>query len=117
VKKLITFLSVGYALYALLIGLFVAFVLLRVRDAQVASGEDITGLQLVPLISLSVITTIFIILFASLAVLLARRRARRTALVIAGISCLGIPIGTTLGGLTIYALTRPDVIAEFTPSA
>jgi heme/copper-type cytochrome/quinol oxidase subunit 3 len=117
VKKLITFLSVGYAVYALLIGLFVASVLLRVHDAQVASGEAVSGLQLVPLITLSVITAIFIILFASLAVLLARRRARRTSLVIAGISCLGIPIGTILGGLTIYALTRPDVISEFTPTA
>ncbi len=116
-KKLITFLSVGYALYALLIGLFVAPVLLRVRGAQVASGEAITGLQLVPLITLSVITAMFIILFASLAFLLARRRARRTSLVIAGISCLGIPFGTILGGLTIYALTRPEVISEFTPTA
>ena len=116
-KKLITFLSVGYALYALLIGLVVAFVLRRVYDAQVASGETVTGLQLVPLITLSVITAIFIILFVSLAVLLARRRARHTSLVIASISCLGIPIGSILGGLTIYALTRPDVISEFTPTA
>jgi hypothetical protein len=117
VKKLLTFLSVGYALYALVIGLFVTSVLLRVHDAQIASGEGVTGLQLVPLITLSAVTTVFIILFAALAVLLVRRRARRTSLVIAGISCLGIPIGTILGGLTIYALTRPDVISEFTPTA
>jgi hypothetical protein len=116
-KKLIRFLPVGYAVYALLIGLFVPSVLLRVHDAQVASGEGVNGLQLVPLITLAVITAIFIILFASLAVLLARRCARRTSLVIAGIACLGIPIGTILGGLTIYALTRPDVTSEFTPAA
>jgi hypothetical protein len=117
VRKLIIFLSVGYTVYALLIGFFVASLLLRVHEAQVASGEDFSGLQLVPLITLSAITAIFIILFASLAVLLARRRARRTSLVIADISCLGIPIGTILGGLTIYALTRPDVVSEFTPTA
>ena len=116
-KKLVTFLSVGYAVYALLIGLFVASVLLRVHGAQVASGEPIGGLQLVPLIALSVITAIFVVLFVSLAVLLLRRRARRASLVIAGISCLGIPVGTILGGLTIYALTRPHVISEFTPTA
>ena len=116
-KKLITFLSVGYAVYALLIVVFVATILLRVHDAQVATGEAVTGLQLVPLITLSVITGIFIILFLALAVLLARRRGRRTSLVIAAISCLGIPIGTILGGLTIYALTRPDVISDFTPTA
>jgi hypothetical protein len=113
VKKLITFLSVGDAVYALLIGLVVSSVLRRVHDAQVASGEAANGLQLLPLTILSVITPIFIILFASLAVLLVRHRARGTSLIIAGISCFG----TILGGLTIYALTRPDVVSEFTPAA
>jgi MFS family permease len=117
VKRLIAFLAVGYALYALVIGWVVTSLLLRVRDEQALTGETITGVQLVPLITLSVITAVFIILFASLAVLLARRRARRASLVIAGISCVGIPLGTILGGLTIYALTRPDVISEFTPTA
>ena len=116
-KKLIVFLSVGYAIYALLIGWFITSLLLRIHDAQAASGEAVTAIQLVPLITLSIIAATVIILFASLAVLLARRRARRTSLVIAGISCLGIPIGTILGGVTIYVLTRPDIIAEFTPTA
>ena len=115
-KKLIAFLS-GYAIYALLIGWLVTSLLLRVHDAQAASGEPLTAVQLVPLVTLFVIAATFIILFASLTVLLARRRARRISLVIAGISCLGIPIGTILGGLTIYALTRPHVISEFTPTA
>ena len=116
-KKLIAFLAVGYAIYAVVIGWLVTSLLLRVRDEQVLLGETLTGVQLIPLITLCTITALSVILFASLAVLLARRRARRTSLVIAGISCLGVPVGTILGGLTIYALTRPDVISEFTPTA
>ncbi|HJT79643.1 MAG TPA: hypothetical protein VJ719_00480 [Chthoniobacterales bacterium] len=113
IKKLIRFLSIGYAVYAVIIGVVVASVLLRVHDGQVASGEPVTKFQLVPLLTLSLITAIFIILFTCLAVLLSRRRARRASLAIAGISCLGFPIGTMLGGLTIYVLTRPDVVSEF----
>ena len=116
-KKFIAFLSAGYAVYAVLVGWYVAHVLLRAYDAQAASGEPATAIQLVPLVTLAVIAATFILLFASLAVLLALRRARRTSLVVASISCLGVPIGTILGGLTIYALTRPDVISEFTPTA
>jgi hypothetical protein len=117
VKKLIAFLAVGYAIYAAIIGWIVTSLLLRVRDEQVLLGEPLTGVQLIPLIVLCCITALAVISFASLAVLLVRRRARRTSLVIAGISCLGIPVGTILGGLTLYALTRPDVISEFTPTA
>jgi len=41
---------------------------------------------------------------------------RRASLVLAGISCIGIPIGTILGGLTLDALTRPELSSEFTPT-
>ena len=116
-RKLIAFLAFGYVIYAVVIGWLVTSLLLRVRDEQALLGEPITGVQLIPLITLCAITFLSVILFASLAVLLARRRARRASLVIASISCLGIPVGTILGGLTIYALTRPDVISEFTPTA
>jgi hypothetical protein len=117
VKKFIAFLSIAYAIYALLIGWYITHFLLRAYEVQSASGEPVAAIQLVPLITLGAPAAIFIVLFALLALLLARRRARRTSLIIAGISCLGIPIGTILGGLTIYALTRPEVMTEFTPTA
>jgi hypothetical protein len=117
VKKLITFLSAAYAIYGLLAAGYLAHLLLRVHQAQTAIGEPARPIQLVPLVTGAVIAGTFIVLLTLLAVLLARRRARRTSLMIAGISCLGIPLGTILGALTIYALTRPEVISEFTPTA
>jgi len=109
--------TTGYVVYALLVGWYVTHTLLQVHDAQAASGERLTPVQLVPLFTFCIIAAICIALFASVAILLVRRRARRTALVFAVISCLGIPIGTIPGGLTIYALTRPEIISEFTLTA
>jgi heme/copper-type cytochrome/quinol oxidase subunit 3 len=116
-KRLIPFLSAAYVIYGLLAAWYLMHLLLRVREAQTASGEPASAVQLVPLVTGAVIAGTFILLFALIAVLLARRRARRTAFVIAGISCLGIPLGTILGALTLYVLTRPDVISAFTPTA
>ena len=45
-----------------------------------------------------------------------RRRAgwaRIAALVLGGLSILSFPIGTLLGGYTLWALTRPDAQAAF----
>ena len=51
---------------------------------------------------------------ASLSYLLAVRRHRIAALVLSVITCIGFPIGTILGVVTIYALTRPNVRLAFT---
>jgi hypothetical protein len=44
---------------------------------------------------------------------LQRRRRRTFCLVMAGLSCLSIPLGTVLGVFTILVLCRPGVKAEF----
>jgi hypothetical protein len=66
-----------------------------------------------PLAIFVVTSVAFISMFFALAYFLSARRRRRAILIMAGITCVGIPIGTILGGLTIYALTRPEIRSEF----
>lgn len=80
------------------------------------SEMEVSLIHWVPLILTSIIAVFFISVFLFLAWCLSARRWRRAALVLAGISCIGIAIGTILGGLTLYALTRPEVAAAFTPT-
>lgn len=89
----------------------------RVWRALSEADAEASALQWMPLASFLVIAVAFIAMFVWLGFLLFRRRRRRAALVMAGISCLGIPIGTLLGGLTIYALTRPEISSEFGPTS
>jgi hypothetical protein len=88
--------------------------MLRVYQGQSAGEMQLSGIQWVPLAMTSFFAFAFIGIFLCLAFFLSARRSRRAALVLAGISCIAIPIGTILGGLTIYALTRPEVSSEFT---
>jgi xanthine/uracil/vitamin C permease (AzgA family) len=46
-----------------------------------------------------------------------RRKARGLCLVVAGVSCLGIPYGTVLGVFSFVVLTRTSVAALFDPTA
>ena len=48
---------------------------------------------------------------------LSQRRSRTLCLVVAGLSCLGIPFGTALGVFTFLVLLRPSVIRLFDASA
>jgi hypothetical protein len=116
VRRLLSFLSLGYVIYALLVSWFIGRLLLRVYQAQSAGEMQLSGIQWMPLAMITVIALIFITIFLCLAFFLSARRCRRASLVLAGISCIGIPIGTILGGLTLYALTRPKVSSEFTPT-
>ena len=116
-KKLISFLSMGYAIYALLVVWFAGRTCLQVYHAYSAQPTPLSPVQWVPLGVLILISSAFIGMFLCLAYFLSTRRRRHAALIIAGISCLAIPVGTILGGLTIYALTRPEIILEFTSTA
>ena len=115
-RRLLSFLSVCYAIYALLVAWFIGRLLVRVYTAQSAGEMQVSGIQWVPLVMITAIAVSFIAIFLCLALFLSGRRSRRAALVLAWISCIGIPVGTILGGLTIYALTRPEIRAEFTPT-
>jgi hypothetical protein len=114
VRRILPFLSVGYVIYALLITWFISRLLFRVYRAQSAGQMQLSGIHWMPLVMTSVFAFALIGICVCLALFLSARRWRRGALVLACISCISIPIGTILGGLTIYALTRPEVSSEFT---
>ena len=115
VRSILPFLSVGYVIYALLIAWFICRLLFRVYRAQSAGRMQFSGgIHWMPLAMTSFFAFAFIGICLCLALFLSARRWRRGALVLACISCISIPIGTILGGLTIYALTRPEVKSEFT---
>jgi hypothetical protein len=113
-RRILLFLSVGYVIYALLIAWFICRLLFRVYRAQSAGQMQLSGIHWMPLAITSFFAFAFIGISLCLALLLSARRWRRGALVLAGISCISIPIGTILGGLTIYFLGRPEVSSEFT---
>ena len=49
-------------------------------------------------------------------VFLGRRKHRTFSLVVAGINCVHIPLGTVLGVFTIVVLLRPSVCEAYSPS-
>ena len=114
VRRILPFLSVGYVIYALLIAGFICRLLFRVYRAQSAGQMQLSGIQWMPLAVTSFFAFALIGICLCLALCLSARRWRRGVLVLACIACISIPIGTILGGLTIYALTRPEVSSEFT---
>ena len=114
VRRILPFLSVGYVIYALLIAWFICRLLIRVYRAQSAGQLQLSGIQWMPLAMTSFFAFAFIGICLCLTLCLSARRWRRGALVLACVSCISIPIGTILGGLTIYALTRREVSSDFT---
>ena len=58
-----------------------------------------------------------VILLLVAAARLRRRTSRTFCMVVAGISCLFMPIGTVLGVFTIIVLARPTVKALFESNA
>ena len=114
-RRILPFLSVGYVIYALLIAWLIGRLLFRVYRAQSAGQMHLAGgIRWMPLAMTSFFAFAFIGICLCLALFLSARRWRSGALVLACISCISVPIGTILGGLTIYALTRPEVKSEFT---
>ena len=115
-KKLLRFLAVGYVAYGAVTLGFASQLLWRVLRSEATPDEPVSALQWVPLTAFAIIAIALSVMFAWLGFLLFRRFHRRRLLVLASISCLGIPVGTVLGALTIYALTRPEIAREFTPT-
>ena len=113
-RRILPFLSVGYVIYASLIAWLICRLLFRVYRAQSAGQMQLSGIHWMPLAMTSFLAFALIGICLCLALFLSVRRWRRGALVLACISCISVPIGTILGGLTIYALTRPEVSSEFT---
>ena len=116
-RRILSLLSVGYVIYALLIAWFICRLLFRVYRAQSAGQMQLSGIHWMPLAMTSFFAFAFIGISLCLALFLSARRWRRGAVVLACISCISVPIGTILGALTIYALTRPEVSSEFTSAS
>ena len=112
-KKFLPYLSIAYLIYALVVAFFVVRLVLQFYQVYSSQVVPLSPGQWLPLATFVVFATIFIGMFFALAYFLSTRRRRKAVLIMAGITCVGIPVGTILGGLTIYALTRPDIRAEF----
>jgi hypothetical protein len=80
---------------------------------RTAVSEGVAPGGWVPLITYAIIVVVVVSLSGLLAYLLATDRRRKLALGIAMLGCIGFPVGTVLGALTIYALTRHEVKAQF----
>ena len=118
-KKWLPFLPIGYVINAILVAWFVGQTVRQVLQGYRANSPEmmqVSAVSWIPLITLLIVSATLISMFLCIAYFLSVRRRRRAVLIMAGISCLGVPVGTILGGLTIYALTRPEVSAEFTPN-
>jgi hypothetical protein len=112
--KLLRFLAVAYVVYGVVTLGFAGRLLWRVFRSAAEAGEPLSAPQWVPVTTFGIIAVALSVMFAWLGFLLFRRSHRRRLLVLAAISCLGIPVGTVLGALAIYALTRPEISREFT---
>ncbi len=112
-KKTLSFLVIAYAVYAVLIAWSLGRLLLPIWRAHSAGQLATAGVQWIPLTTFSLVCVTFIVICAMLASLLSKRRKRTRAVVLAACSCLAVPVGTILGAVTIFALTRPEVRAEF----
>jgi hypothetical protein len=117
------FSGVMTALFSLL-GLFYAGMGLLMSTVLAAAAKSGSHAESMPPESLGAIFGIFgliIFLFAiSLAIAkfvaascIRRRKSRTLCLVVAGVSCLGIPYGTVLGVCTFMVLGRESVVQQF----
>jgi uncharacterized integral membrane protein len=113
VIKFLRILSGAYAVYTLLMLLFVIRNFVTFVSSAYSGGYHGSAPLPVSIITFAVIGMVSVGITAFLSYLLAASRHRKAALIIAGVTCIGIPIGTVLGVLTIYALTRPEVASQF----
>jgi len=118
-------LTVLYNLYAGVTGLFSLIPILHVgMGLQIIRGDF--GIGDKPPVMMGWIFLIMGLIFiiggmvcAVLFAMNAHRMRRRThytfCLIVSGISCIFMPLGTLLGVFTLVALTKPDIKAQFAP--
>jgi membrane-associated HD superfamily phosphohydrolase len=107
-----------FSLFGLLyvfVGLFMTALMTRMptSPAQPAGQEAMLWLFVVFGLSMFAIMMTFGVLKYVAYRRLRERRSRTFCIVVAGISCLGIPYGTLLGIFTLAVLTRPSVVKLF----
>ena len=117
VKKILPFLTIAYVLYAVIVAWSMMRVLFPIGRANANGQLASADVQWLRLAIFTALCVTFIAIFIWLARLLSKRRRRTRAMILAACSCLAIPLGTILGALTLYALTRPQIRTEFEPGA
>ena len=115
--------SAGMTAFSSLFGLWFVFIGTMFRVASRISGAAAKSPQQPPPFLGGIFAGLGVAIFLgfiALALLklkaafdLKRRRSRTFCMVVAGISCLGIPYGTALGVLTFIVLGRPTVAGLF----
>lgn len=112
-KKILSFLPIAYVLYAVIVAWSMMRVLFPIWRAHANGQLASADVQWLRLATFTALCVAFIAIFVWLARLLSKRRRRTRAIILAACSCLAIPLGTILGAVTIFALTRPEVRNEF----
>jgi zinc transporter ZupT len=111
--KFVRVLSGAYAVYTLVIVLLVGRNFAAFVSTAYADGYHGRAPFAVSVITFVILGSLSVSVTAALSYLLAVARHRKAALILAVISCIGFPVGTILGVVTLFALTRPDVTSEF----
>jgi hypothetical protein len=117
-------LAIGHYIYAALVACFSAFGLLFVGlgIAMIARPQAFQPNPPPPFLgplfaTMGAGVTVVVLAYAVLSLLagryIAQRRRHLFCLIISGVNCLWMPIGTVLGVLTILVLVRPSVKAMF----
>ena len=113
-KRFLPFLGWGYVSYAAVILLLVSRIIFRVFSIPSAETADSApSLSMVPLVSLVIVAVAAVAFLSLLGYFLLTRRHRTACIVMAAISCIGVPFGTLLGVLALIALTRPEVRDDY----
>ena len=114
-RRLLTVAAAGYALYGVAVIVFILMMMNTVvrNWSWITNDASFSISSLVPAITFLIIAVALVVMLFVLSYLLMKRRKRKTSLVLAAISCVGIPIGTILGAFTIFALTRKGVKQEY----
>jgi len=103
------------ALTLLLVGAVVVLAARQPADPAAATGDSTTVTGIVLFIYLAAF--LFSAVCAGLQFMTARRlrerRSPRFCQIVAGLSCLSVPLGTLLGVFTFIVLARPSVQAQF----
>ena len=80
----------------------------RIHDEDVLIPSNI-----VALFAFALLAILFALAFVANAVLLLRRRRRKLSLVLGGFACLAFPVGTALGAVSIFLLTRDEIRTQY----
>src|ERR1700686_717661 len=96
--KFVRILSGAYAVYTLLMLLFVIRNFVVFVSRAYSEGYHGRAPFVVSVITFAIIGILCVTVSASLSYLLAVTRHRKAALIIACVTCVGFPIGTILGG-------------------